>query len=43
MEAKGICQSEDNGWGHSDYAILLQCRKCNKITIVNKKANERSA
>lgn len=35
MDAKGICWSEDKGFGHSDYAILFQCKKCGEIIIEN--------
>jgi hypothetical protein len=36
MDARGICWSEDKGYGQSDYAILLQCKKCGNIKIINK-------
>lgn len=36
MEARGICWSEDKGYGNSDYAVLLQCKKCGRIKIINR-------
>ena len=37
MEVKGICADPMNGWGGTNYSICLQCNKCGKIKITNKK------
>lgn len=40
MEIKGITQNASNGWGTSEYAVIIQCNICGKFMIFSERNDD---